>query len=169
MPENVSNEVVNNVIGKLNVYTILQFFWIVEMYYLGSNAIFRVLTFFHIKLGIPILIKMKNDVIMQYIEEYISFSLYFGLTMFICGALYWSLIKINIIAKYKLISQYSDYGISLGGWLIFMYITYFIYKEWCVILLLMPIVIAMIIKGFRRLNEYLDEHFGIAFNYYDKL
>lgn len=114
-------------LGKLNEYTFLQVLWMIEIYYLGVNSIFRLFSLSE-DIALPDKIMEYNNRILQTFDEYYGFVLYLAVALILCGCCFVFIKGIDIISKYELIYRYSVYGATLGAWLLLMYYSYFLFK-----------------------------------------
>lgn len=151
------NKISEEILKKLNLYTILQVIWLIEMYYLGINSIYGILvksnTAYQFK--IPSLILKYNELVLKYFNEFSDFILFLSVALLICG---FSIIFIRFIPKlsdYNLLYQYSGYGFTAGIWLLLIYATYKLYASISIFFLVTPILVLGITELFKRIDKKL--------------
>lgn len=148
---------------KLNLYTILQVMWILELYYLGANAIYEFLVvnpqikeqFNFYTVELPKEIEMYNNIIKEYFSSWSSFIIFFAVAMIICGVFFTFIRLIPRLGDYRLIYRYSSYGMVAGWWLILIYLTYYLYLNIGIFFMTLPMVISMGIMVIDRFKKYL--------------
>ena len=148
---------------KLNLYTILQVMWMIELYYLGTNAIYEFLVenpkinkdFNIATIYLPKEIETYNNLIKEYFSSWSSFVIFFAIAMIICGICFAFIRLIPVLGDYRLIYSYSSYGIVVGGWLILIYCTYYLYLNIGILFMTLPIFISMGVIAIENLKKYL--------------
>lgn len=155
------NKMGEEVIKKLNLYTILQALWLTEMYYLGVNSVYNIANERIIinKIKVPSLILKYNDLILNYFKDFSDFVMFLSIALFICGL---SIIFIRFIPKlsdYNLLYCYSDYGFTSGMWLFLIYGTYELYSFIGIFFLITPILVFGVTELFKKMSK--------KFNLYD--
>ncbi len=128
--ENAKN-VVSGGIKNLNLFTILQVAWLIELYYLGANSILEFVTNNSggINIKVPTEIEEYNTLILGYFKEWSMFILFLIISMFICGISFLFLTAIPKLKNYNIIRVYSSYGLYAAGWLGLIFFTYYLYNN----------------------------------------
>ncbi|WP_291624830.1 hypothetical protein [Clostridium sp.] len=160
---NSINKYFKSTVRKLNLYTILQVAWLIEIYYLGANGIYELLSSdnkFVKQLNIPNIVLPKevelyNNIIKEYFSSWSSFIFFFAIAMIICGMFFSFIRLIPNLSDYRLIYLYSVYGAVLGDWLILIYCTYLAYLHMGIFFILIPIGVSAVIKIKEKLKEKL--------------
>lgn len=153
----------NRGIKKLNLHTIFQVIWMLELYYLGANSIYEFATNnIEIKkllnnhiIALPKEIEMYNNIIKDYFASWSGFVIFFAIAMIFCGLCFGFIRIIPRLSDYMLIYRYSVYGIEAGGWLICIYVTYLAYLKFSVFFILIPMFVSIGIMAIEKLKEYL--------------
>ena len=148
---------------KLNLYTMLQVMWILELYYLGANEIYeflvenpQIIKGFNIDtICLPKEIAIYNNLIKEYFSSWSSFVIFFAIAMIICGVCFTFIRLIPVLRDYRLIYVYSSYGAVVGTWLILIYFTYYLYLKIGIIFMIIPIFISMGLIAIEKLKKYL--------------
>lgn len=75
------------IVEHLNLFTVLHAFWVVEMYYLGINAIFNMNVYFDQEVikKIPNVILKYNETFLSYFKDYNEVVCLFGTAILFCG------------------------------------------------------------------------------------
>ena len=133
---------VSTMFGKQNIFTIFQILWIIEINYLGLNAIMNFVNKRNIfNIILPNEIEKYNNIILNIFNKYSQFIFCLSIGLMLCGACFTFIKRINIIKDYKNVIMYIDFGWEIGIWLLFIYITYYIYYNLGIIRLFIPCVI----------------------------
>lgn len=158
-------------IRHLNLFSAFPAAWILSMYYFGINAILNIILHLEpkVKLEISQSILEYNNIIMSYFMEYEFTGIFLGLSLILCGVAFGIIQKLPILKSYKIINNYSDYGLFAGGWLLGLSVTYYIYKNWGIIVLIAPIIVFSTIHIFKKFDDFLYEQFDITFRNRDDL
>lgn len=83
---------VSTMFGKQNIFTIFQILWIIEINYLGLNAIMNFVN--------------KRNIF----NKYSQFIFCLSIGLMLCGACFTFIKRINIIKDYKNVIMYIDFG-----------------------------------------------------------
>lgn len=162
------NEVVKGyakgVIEKLNLFVLLQVIWLVEFYMLAA---FSAKTFlenvFKINIDLPVVLSKYSDMIFKWMAEYNQFLFVLAIIMFITGLSGSCFMNISVLKKYKMIYQYSDFGIYAGAWMFFIFMTYRLYIDLNGWFLVVPLVALIICAVIKEIKEALESK-GIEFS-----
>lgn len=160
---------VSNLKKTINAFSVFQFLWLVEIYFLGlSNVInyFRNRATFLkskelrdcIASGItPIMIEY-NDIILNYFTAYAKSAFLLGIYLLIAGC-FFSCLKYSLLEKYLHIFRYCDYGIYAGQWLILIYASYWLSQRLGLWFIIVPaLALSAIHKGVEVLKERYHRH-----------
>lgn len=113
---------------NFNIFKIVQFIWIVELYFLGLNAVKDVVLNFNIKYNLGEKIILNYDrLVFNYFREYNTILIFIAGSLIIVGFFNMCIREINILRDYRFIVDYCDIGMYLGGWLMLICFTYLIY------------------------------------------
>ena len=151
-------------IERLNLFTIFHAVWLIEMYYLGVNVLFKnaLLIGIDYKVYTPDFILEYNDMVMEYFHNYYRFAGGVALAIFLCGMANTPIQQVPFFKKYKLIRKYSDYGITCGIWLGIIYETYKLYQHIGIGFLFTPILVFLVVEIMKKFGEYIEEKTGIS-------
>lgn len=155
----------SSLLKKLNLFTAFHAIWLIEMYYLGINALFNgaIRLDQDVSKKVPAIVLKYNDVILSYFIEYSEFVGLVAVAAFMCGISIAFIKFLPMFNKYKLIDMYSDYGIYCGLWLAIIYGTYRLYLGLGIGFLASPIIVFIAIEIIKKMNEYIEEKTGISF------
>lgn len=105
-----------SVVKKLNPFIVLQVLWIIEIYYLGLNAIMNSQILKEIIPGfkLPSLVQQYNCLILNWFNEWEEFVLFLAIGMLICGFMFAIIRGIPSMSQYKIINSYCVYGVDAG-------------------------------------------------------
>lgn len=148
---------------KLNLYTILQVAWLIELYYLGINSIYNLARKYNIipERKIPSLALEYNKIILGYFNDWSYFIIFIAITISICGLSILFVRFIPKISEYNLLYWYSSYGVTLGGWLILIFFTYKLYLYTNISFMLTPILAFMLLEVCKFLLKIVKEKLNI--------
>lgn len=153
-PEEKLGEIVVDKIKGLNIFIVFQLAWIVEIYYLMINALYK---FMEVIFGsatinnkVPQQVADYNTLIMKYLEEYWIFVTYLGIALIVSGGIISTVKMMPKFKNYRTILVYSGFGIYSGGWMINMGIIYYLYNLSSVFF---PIILVLIVMITILLND----------------
>ncbi len=160
-------EFLKGIISKVTVYTVLQIFWLLEVYYLMCNSVLNILDGLEMKSGnqsllsiFPISVKMYNEMILRIINEWNNFILFLALILFISGIIISMTRAIPGISSYNLIYGHCTYGIYASGWLILIYGTYWAFSLSNVIFFIAIPIIAVVCGLLKKVKmKYIDREY----------
>lgn len=151
-------ELVKNTLKGLNIFTVFQVAWLIEIYYLGLNSLLNneiIRQAFPI-MKLPVLAEQYNNMILGYFKEWNNFVMLLSVGVFICGFAF-SLIKaIPGISDYNIIYMYSSQGGYIGGWLFLIYLSYIAYLNLGVFCLLIPAIMTAINDIIEKIKNKLN-------------
>lgn len=140
--ENKLHEKIIEHVFKKNIFILLQIIWIIEFYILGILAIESVRKkVFDIKYTKYEIIEKVCYSVVDKINQYQEYILYLAVVILIVGCFGIFFNFIPILSDHRVIIAYCDAGISIGGWLLLIYITYKIYSIWKLLVLLAPLIV----------------------------
>lgn len=152
-------------VKKFNLFNIWPATWMLLMYYLGVNSMLE-LVLNNIN-GLSDLIPLNaiqyNNLIMSYLNEYAFFAFLIASGLFICGVLYAIIRNIPIISDYNIIMRYAHYGLTSGLWLFGICMTYAIYHEYGILVLIAPALIYFLIWIVKKGDKNLKRKIGFSF------
>lgn len=154
-----------NLLNKLNLFTALHALWLLELYYLGANAIYNSIIAedqSYIK-KMPEIVLKYNDVILAYFNEYNEFIKMVACTVFICGFSYAFITLLPVFKNIKIIKTYASYGVICAFWLITIHATYNLYLWLGVGVLLAPIIVFITVEIVKKILMFVEEKTGIKF------
>lgn len=153
-----SKEFIKNTIKGLNIFTVFQVIWLIEIYYLGLNSLLNNETIkqaFQIT-KLPVLAEQYNNVILGYFNEWNNFVLILSAGVFICGFVFSVIKTIPWLSDYNIIYMYCSQGGYIGGWLFLIYLSYIAYLKLGILYLLIPIIIAIITAMINKIRDKLE-------------
>jgi len=150
-------DVIQKVIGKFNAHTVLHFFWIVELYYLGINILLQLFQSSMLKSVIPKAVDEINIYILNFFSEYSEFVFSLGVIMFLCGLAFEFIRHIPVFRKYKLILHYMDYGLHGGLWLMLIGFTYFISAKFAYLYFLWPMAAWLLSQTWEKISSFINK------------
>lgn len=160
----VVKDYVKGVIEKLNLFILLQVVWLVEFYVLAAFAAKTCLeNVLQISIDIPVAITKYSDKIFEWMAEYNQFLLFLAIIMFLVGLSGMCFTGVEILKKYKLIYQYSDFGVYAGAWMFFIFMTYRLYIKFNGWFLILPLIALIICALSKKIKEVLESK-GIEFS-----
>ena len=126
-------------VKALNAYTVFQFAWLIELYYLGVNILFakrvlvqEIISGFGAEDGslfpVPEAVTKWNDLILNSLNTYMPTLLLLAVSLFLLGLLF-SLFQLSFLEKYNNIFNYSGFGLYAGEWLFIIWFTYSAYSD----------------------------------------
>lgn len=140
--ENKLHEKIIEHVFKKNIFILLQIIWIIEFYILGILAIESVRKkVFDIKYTKYEIIEKVCYSVVDKINQYQEYILYLAVVILIVGCFGIFFNFIPILSGHRVIIAYCDAGISIGSWLLLIYITYKIYSIWKLLVLLAPLIV----------------------------
>ena len=159
MSEESNNDVIGlriikkgvDVIKQLEIFTVFQVAWLIEIYYLAINILFNYYTSKNNILKLPYIIKRYNNIILSYFKEYYLFIGALAIGLILCGCIFTSIKYIRVLYKCKYIKIYCYYGIYYGIWLLLIWITYALYLISNFTILILPII-ALVENVLRKIN-----------------
>lgn len=143
-----------NILKKLNMFTVFQVGWLIEIYYLGLNALLNseVAKEMFPDFELPYIAEKYNSLILDYFSKWENFIFVLAIGMFVCGFTFCILKAIPGISNYNIINMYSEYGGYAGAWLMLIYASYWLYSKLGALSLFVPMVIYLIIEGLKKLK-----------------
>lgn len=146
---------------KFNIFKIVQFIWLLELYFLGLNAIKNFVMSFNIKFNFGGTIILKyNSVALNYFKEYASIVGFISISLIIVGGLNATIKEVNILKDYKFMVNYCDIGIYLGGWLLMIYATYKVYQiNYLLVICIFPIIVGLKFGANKIIELYKNSKF----------
>ncbi|MGZ0879049.1 hypothetical protein ACWZQY_024085 [Priestia megaterium] len=150
-----------NQVKKFNLYVLPQFLWLVLLYYLMINVFFQYFqVLFKEDVSIPFKVIDFNNLIIDTIDKWLPFTWLLGIAFFLSG-IFISLIKFFPYVESHKVSDYGDYGIFLGVWILLIASTYSLYNilglYFPIAVPLVPIIKYLWDKVWEKLNK---KYFG---------
>lgn len=126
---------------KKNIFVLLQIIWIIEFYVFGILAIESATkNIFDFGQKYEIIENICCSIVDK-INQYQEYILYLAVVIFIVGLIGTFFNFLPIFSNYRAIIMYCDAGISVGGWLFLIYITYKIYSMCKLMVLFAPLIV----------------------------
>lgn len=148
---------VKSIIEKLNLFTLLQVIWLIEIYYLGINVSINILGGLKVfDFKIPAQVIYYNEKILGYLDNYKSLVSVLVVAFFMCGVAGVFVRRIEILSKNKLINIYADFGVYCGIWLAIIWATYSAYEVTGYYFLTLPAIIWGIFEIKEKAIEWLN-------------
>lgn len=157
----------NKQIKNINLFTVFQVIWVIEVYYLMINSLLNLMRFlqtstlYNILNEIPDKALEYNNLIIQYFDEWSFFAILLGIACFISGGIIGGIKYLPKIGDYTIIKVYADYGLYSGGWLLLIGSTYLLYnlnsKIFFLSFILMMIVVITLSKVIKDMREWLND------------
>ncbi len=143
-----------NIVKKLNLYKILQIFWLIEFYFLaifsGKKAFENI---FDTPINEPQVISKYSTKIFDLLSEYNSYIFYLAIILLLVGLSGNCVAKLPFLKGYKLIHLYMDIGWYSGGWLVLISFTYWAYTELNSWFLFAPLIVYLLGKLLKSLLD----------------
>ncbi|WP_346244182.1 hypothetical protein MKZ19_07435 [Shouchella clausii] len=130
----LTSEIANRV-RKLNIYLIPQYLWLILLYYLTLNALYKIYddgddpfkNNSDSTIDFPNEILLFNETIMTTIEKWTPFLWFLAIALIFSGLLITFIKFLPVISSYK-ISDHCDIGIYLGFWVLLIAITIYLFN-----------------------------------------
>lgn len=140
---------------KLNLYTLLQLFWVFEINYLLLNIVFyhfptEIKSIFIGKETMKV-IDTYNKTILEVMEQYSTLLLILAIMLFIVN-IFVSLLVHAYFSRYITMMVFADYGLYAASWLSLMALTYLSYK-YLPLLVIVAFILAFVVL-FRREKSF---------------
>lgn len=138
LAKNIAKELINSFtdsLKKLNLYTVLQAAFIIELYYLLFNSLSSHLSEFFYSEGLdlysrlPEAVLIQNEFILSTLNIWMPFVLLMAINFFIAGICVSLINLIPELFKYELIRKYSSYGIYASVWLGLIWLTFYMFEK----------------------------------------
>ena len=141
MVNNIQEKMIEQVFKK-NIFILLQIIWIIEFYILGFLAIDSAIKkIFDIENMRYEIIENICYSVVDKINQYEEYIVYLAVVILIVGLMGIFVNFIPILSDHRVIIMDCDAGISIGVWLLLIYITYKIYSIWKLLVLLAPLIV----------------------------
>lgn len=161
---NASNAVkdyAKNVIEKLNLFKLLQLIWLIEFHLLAFLSVkYAVNNVFNVMVNEPPIITKFCQQAINWMDKYEGYLFYVSIASLVIGLSGVCLIQIPIFRKYKLIYEYTDFGLYACAWLFFIWVTYRLFIITNAWFLVIPVVVFILYTAITKLLEKL----GISIN-----
>jgi hypothetical protein len=127
----------SNKLKKINLYQIPQFIWLIELYYLMSNAFIKILDNINImhKIGLnsvvtylPNIVVKYNELVLQYLFEWSNFILFISLALLFSGLIITLLRETASFQNFGIIWEHCSYGLDVYFWFLFIALTYYTFN-----------------------------------------
>ncbi|EOU1698120.1 hypothetical protein LTX13_002361 [Clostridium perfringens] len=120
-------------LSKSSIFIVFQTLFLIELYWLGMNALIG-----YLDLGV---ISNYNNMLLKFFNQNFYLIIIIGGSLCFCGIAF-TVIKLGKVLKYyKIFNLYCDAGIIIGIWSIAIGLTYYIYLKCHFAILILPIVI----------------------------
>lgn len=142
-----------SLLKKLKIFQLLQFAWIIELYFFAYMSIIGFLKKNSIVYLCPPKLEYCLETLLSYFEKYNSYILLVSIILFFCGMCMMFFKDIIWIKEYESVNIYCDMGVEVGIWFFLIYITYKIYILLDVLFLFTPLLVWLIYKLVKYLIE----------------
>lgn len=116
---------------KLNIYLIPQYSWLILLYYLMINALYKVFNFLgknnpDFNFDLPTNLLSLNDTVMTHLQEWTPFIWFIAITLIVSGFIIAFIQYLPVLDGYDF-SYRAGIGVYLGVWILLIAITIHLY------------------------------------------
>lgn len=164
---NLGNKITEEKAKGVNVYHLLHYVWLIEIYYLILNS----LSIFIIQVPeikeladiIPPIINKYNGIIMNSLQSWSPFILLLSVGLFV-ASFFVSMSKHILFTKNSgVIFYHADAGLFFSKWLFIIALTYYVYTWTGKFLPLIMIILVLLTQGLKKFLSILETKYDITF------
>ncbi|WP_156289426.1 hypothetical protein [Oceanobacillus salinisoli] len=124
----ITNEFLTRV-RKLNIYLIPQYLWLILLYYLMINALYKLFGIMNqdFNFNVPNEILTLNNTILNTIEKWTPFLWFLSIALVFCGLIIAFIQYLPVLESYDF-SYRGGIGVYLGSWLLLIVVTIYLFK-----------------------------------------
>ncbi|KNZ68289.1 hypothetical protein Tfer_3156 [Thermincola ferriacetica] len=134
-PDVIEKKLIKSLIKSvkmLNLFTVPQAIWLIELYYLMLNSFLLFLKSIsgldNIISHFPKQIFHFNSLILGYFQDWSSFVFFLSVGLFLSGIIISMVTTFPYISNYKMVIIYSGYGVTASIWLFLIWLTYKVFN-----------------------------------------
>lgn len=163
----LGNKITEEKTKGINLYHLLHYVWLIELYFLMLNSLSLFITPFleqnEITELIPSIIHKYNADTITLLQLWSPFILFMGVGMFV-SSIFVSMSKYIPFTKNSgVVLSHADAGIFFSKWLLIIALTYYVYTWTGEFLPLVMILLVLLTQAFNKIRELLESRYDITF------